>query len=183
MLVLDVLKDLLIGFLGALLIESAPKIALYLIQLAAQAMPTEELREQMLSDWTAEVLSIEGNAKKLVAAFWILINVPSIRSGLGYPRVDLGRIGNSAFARRLFKLFEWYIEPFEILLKTFSSKSLTGRVVFLVVCVVVYVLLMTPFFLRASNQYAVNLLIQFILLSAILMISALLIAARRGSKK
>lgn len=82
----DLFKDLVMSFLGALLVECSPRLALRLVRLAARAMPTPELREQLLSDWTAEVLSVEGNAQKLVVALAILVNVPSIRSSYGASR-------------------------------------------------------------------------------------------------
>jgi len=89
---LEVLKILLLDFLAAFLVECAPKVALHLIRVAAKTMPTDELRAQKLSDWTADILTVEGNIQKLVTALWIVIMIPSIRKGYGYPimEIDIG---------------------------------------------------------------------------------------------
>lgn len=128
----EVLKDLLVGFLGALLVECAPKAALLLVRFAVRAMPPE-LREQMLSDWTAEVLSAEGNAQKLVAALTILVSIPSIRSGHGYSPIPIDfKILNIKPAQESqTDPRKWIVTDHVIYLKYDTAKSIEGNLKFL----------------------------------------------------
>lgn len=83
------MRDFVYGLLGALLgawiLERLPRLALAIVRLAAHLMPTQELREQMRDDWTADVMTADGPLSMLIASLSTLIHVPSIRQSYGYP--------------------------------------------------------------------------------------------------
>lgn len=80
----DVMKDILVALLGAWLLERLPKVALAIVRLAAQLMPTPELRNQMRDDWTADIMTADGPLSMLTASIFTLVSVPNIRQGYGY---------------------------------------------------------------------------------------------------
>lgn len=83
----DLMKDLILTFGGALLIERSPIIARALVKIAAKALP-DPFNDIYQQAWVADLEAVEGNLSKLLAALSICANVPAIRNSHNLPAIS-----------------------------------------------------------------------------------------------